>query len=251
MDNRDKFTDKAILYAKYRPSYPQEFIDYLYDKTGMNKDSIVADIGAGTGILTKLLSGKVKKIYAVEPNQDMLMECKKYLKGTKNISCIDASAENTTLPDSLVDFVTVAQAFHWFDKEKAKSEFRRILKTGGKAIIIWNNKPIENDFLKENSVILKKYCTEFKGFTGGVDTKQSLLSDFFKNSFYDYKIFENNKKLNLEEFIGGILSASYSLSEGNLNYDLYISELTGVFNKYSINGILKMKLKTHCYIGEL
>src|SRR4030042_737804 len=140
MDNRDKFTDKAGHYMKYRPSYPLEFINYLINATEMNRDSVVADIGAGTGILTKLLAGKVKKIFAVEPNSDMLMKCMKHLKGIKNFTGIDASAENTTLPDGSVDFITVAQAFHWFDKEKAKTEFKRILKTGGKVIIIWNNK---------------------------------------------------------------------------------------------------------------
>jgi len=251
MDNRDKFTNKAENYTKYRPSYPQGFINHLVNEVGMNCESIVADIGAGTGILTKLLACKVKKIIAVEPNKDMLKVCRKHLKGIKNFTGIDASAENTSLPDSSVDFITAAQAFHWFDREKSKSEFKRILKKNGKVIIVWNFKYADYDFLKENRSILRRFCPEFKGFTGGVENDSSSFSDFFKKDCCEYKVFDNYKTINLEEFIGGTLSASYSPSPEVSHYNNFISELTEVFNKYSTNGILKMPLKTWCYTGEL
>ena len=130
MNNKERFTNKVGNYLKYRPSYPQEFIDYLVSEVGLSRSSVAADIGAGTGILTRLLADKVKTIYAVEPNLKMRTACENYCDMVENFVAIDGSAEDTTLANNSVDFISVAQAFHWFDRTKTKLEFQRILKKG-------------------------------------------------------------------------------------------------------------------------
>ncbi len=120
---KDKFTDKVIDYLKYRPTYAQEFIDYLINNVGLSKNSVVADIGAGIGILTKQLGDKVKTIFAVEPNLNMCSTCKQYCGSMKNFMAINGSAEDTGLNDNSIDFITVAQAFHWFDRKRIKIEY--------------------------------------------------------------------------------------------------------------------------------
>ncbi|HZK54364.1 MAG TPA: hypothetical protein VFC84_09260 [Desulfosporosinus sp.] len=96
MDSKEKFTNKVSDYVKYRPKYPSEFINYLVKEVGVSR-SVIADIGAGTGILTKLLAPKVKKIYAVEPNLNMRLACEGYCDEFENFVAVDGSAEDTSL----------------------------------------------------------------------------------------------------------------------------------------------------------
>ena len=114
-NNIGKFSGKADDYARYRPSYPTELIDYLYETA--QTDS-AADIGAGTGIFTRLLMNKPWKVTAVEPNADMLRK----ILSHKDISVINGTAEHTGLPDNSVGLVAAATAFHWFDAPSFSKE---------------------------------------------------------------------------------------------------------------------------------
>jgi len=249
MDSKDKFTNKVADYVKYRPSYPQEFIDYLVTEVGLSKSSILADVGAGTGILTKLLAGKVNKIFAVEPNLNMRTACAQHCIDFTNFVAVNGSAEETNLPDKSVDFITVAQAFHWFDRQKTKLEFQRILKTNGKVILVWNSRVPERELIKENDELCRILCPEFTGFSGGSDVSPEAYSDFFKNGYCEYRVFDNNSVLSLESYIGRSLSASYAPSEKDDNYKPFVDGLTRLFDKYSINGKLLLPFKTRCYVG--
>ena len=116
--NIKKFDGKGENYSKYRPTYPKEFIDYINSIDGLNDDSIIADIGSGTGILSKQLLDIGKYVIAVEPNADMRVFAEHILGDYKNFTSVNATAENTTLNNHSVDLITVAQAFHWFDRDK-------------------------------------------------------------------------------------------------------------------------------------
>ena len=120
--NEDKFTGKAAIYPKYRPSYPTAVVDRLYELTHAAN---VADIGAGTGKFTEKLLLKPWNVTAVEPNTDMCRELLKCVGGRAEI--VMASAENTGLPEHSFELITAAQAFHWFDEEKFRDECRRML----------------------------------------------------------------------------------------------------------------------------
>jgi len=251
MNNKEKFTSKVENYLKYRPTYPQEFIDYLVSEVGLSRSSVVTDIGAGTGILTKQLADKVRTIYAVEPNFNMRSACERYCDNAENFIAIDGSAEDTTLPNNSVDFITVAQAFHWFDREKTKIEFRRILKPYGQAILVWNSNVQESELVKEHDELCRKICSEFNGFSSGSDIGSEEDNDFFKNGQCDCRVFENNSLLSLESYIGSSLSTSYAPSERDENYKPFIDGLTNLFNKYGHNGDMVLPIRTYSYIGEV
>ena len=140
MDNNvNKFTGKAKIYNKYRSSYPVQCIDDIIASNPSNKNMIIADIGAGTGKLTELFLKRGIKVIAVEPNHDMINIAKENLSEYGNlIKFNEESAENTKIENNSVDVITVAQAFHWFDKELFKNECRRILKENGNIAIMWN-----------------------------------------------------------------------------------------------------------------
>jgi len=246
-------------YAKFRPTYPQAFIEYLCTDVGITNNSVIADIGSGTGILTKQLLELGNRVIAVEPNDDMRAVAESDLCGYENFVSENGSAENTTLDSQTVDFITVAQAFHWFDRELFKAECRRILGLNGKVILVWNSRIFGTEVVEDGDKINKKYCPHFKGFSGsmrgelydatGVENTNAF-NDFFVGE-YDVKVFENNQTLDLNGFIGRNLSASYAPKESDENYSAYIAELTECFNRHAINGKLIMPNDTRSYVGAV
>ncbi|MCL2079915.1 MAG: class I SAM-dependent methyltransferase [Oscillospiraceae bacterium] len=250
--NETKFNGMGSIYAKYRPPYPQEFINYLYSEVGIRKNSIIADIGSGTGILTKLLLKKGNKVFSVEPNDDMRIIAESDLIGYDNFVSVNATAESTTLDTHSIDFITVAQAFHWFDREKFKTECRRVLKPSGKVILVWNSRVFEAESVKEGDSINRKFCPNFKGFSGGMRGAESEddFNDFFADKC-EKKVFQNDQPCDLDGFIGRNLSASYALKANDENYHSYIAEMTASFNKHAIDGKLIMPVVTKSYIGTV
>jgi len=249
--NENKFTGLGKTYAKFRPNYPQSFIDYLYSGVGINKESIIADIGSGTGILTKQLLEQGNKVFAVEPNKDMRIIAEADLSIYENFTSVNATAENTTLESSSVDFITVAQAFHWFDESRFKKECNRIIKPNGKVTLVWNSRDTDADVVKESDAILKKYCPNFKGFSGGMrgtEDENTHYKNFF-NGEYITKTFQNDITFDLDGFIGRNRSASYALKEDEKNFTEYIEELSECFYKHVINGIMTMPNLTRSYTG--
>jgi len=238
-------------YVKYRPSYPQAYLDYLVNEVGTNPDSTVADIGAGTGILSKLLAPRAKTVLAVEPNAEMRLAAAEYCKDALNIAVIDGSAEATTLPDSSVDFITAAQAFHWFHLDESKTEFRRILKAGGKVALVWNVRDVITPFGREYESVVKQHCLEYLG-SGGGSTENLAYRLLFRNGKFDYRIFPNDRRIDLETLIGYSLSTSYApVSSGDENYAGFIKDLMALFERFAEGGGLLISMTTHSYAGEI
>lgn len=250
MDNINKFTGKSYAYASSRPKYAEQFIQYLKNSIGFGIDSIVADIGSGTGILSSQLLDIGCTIIAVEPNDDMRVTAEKQLSENKKFISVKGSAENTALEDRSVDFITAAQAFHWFDHKKFKAECKRILNPGGKVILVWNSRVSSNKMIKENAEICKKYCPGFTGFSGGIKNMDSAVSNFFETK-YKKKVFQNDLQFTKEKFIQRLKSASYMISEDSPNYEAYITALENLFDKYQKNGFLTMPNETKSYVGEI
>ncbi len=250
--NEDKFIGKADIYEKYRPSYPNEFIDYLYSEVGINRDSVIADVGAGTGKFTELLLQRNSFVYGVEPNEEMRDLAKSVLSQYRNFRSVNSSAEDIELPSKTIDFITVAQAFHWFDRAKFKSECRRLLKDGGKVILVWNIRDSKSELIKENYLINQKYCPNFKGFTNGINQDvPEDYSHFFKNCICEYREFSHDLKFNEDSFIGRNLSSSYAPKNDDNNYKPYILSLKKLFQKYNDSGYIYVPNITRSYVGEV
>lgn len=249
--NEEKFSGKAQLYKAYRPAYPDAALDFLYGELGFSSDSAVADIGAGTGILTALLLSRgVRKMYAVEPNADMRQAMEAALAHDPRFAAVDASAENTGLPAGSIDFVTAAQAFHWFDRARFHAECRRILKPGGQVLLLYNNR-VESPIVSENAAVNRAYCPDFKGFSGGQTQTPEAFADFFKDGTAAHRQFQNPFFLDEKGFVGRSLSSSYAPKPGDKAYDAYVAALRALFRKYAENGRVFMLYETHVYYGEV
>ncbi|MBQ8171921.1 MAG: class I SAM-dependent methyltransferase [Oscillospiraceae bacterium] len=247
--NEQKFTGKADNYDKYRPSYPDSLLEWLYNNTcALN----VADIGAGTGKFTACLTKKPWNITAVEPNSDMLEKLRHNLPG---ITVVQASAENTGLAAASFGLITVAQAFHWFDKERFRTECRRLLKKDGKLAIIWNERS-KTGMSAERDAVCMKYCGAFHSghvFTGDSrfdgDGDSFLRNEFFTELEYFSEMY--HVPMTKEAFIGDILSRSYALSESDECFNNFMAELEAVFEKYQKGGLVTAEYKTTCYLGSI
>jgi len=250
MDNSDKFNQKAGSYSLGRPNYASQLIDMLYAEQGFNRQSVIADIGSGTGILSKQLLEKGSTVYAVEPNDDMRAGAENTLKSFRNFHSVNGTAEQTTLDANSVDFITVAQAFHWFDAALFQEECKRILKPNGKVFLIWNTRDTAAEINVRQSLIFKKYCPAFSGLGGGIRENDDRISIFFDNAFMRAE-FDNPLFYDKEKFIKRSLSSSYSLTEKDRNYKEFLQSLNDFFDKYSTNNSLTVPNKTVVYFGAL
>jgi SAM-dependent methyltransferase len=250
--NEDKFTGLADTYAKYRPSYPEAFLEYLYSQVGLSENSVIADIGSGTGIFTELLLRQNSFVYGVEPNADMSGVARQALSKYEKFTPVSSSAENTGLKASSIDFITAAQAFHWFDRQKFKIECRRLLKENGKVILVWNSRDSASALVMENDALNYSYCPNFKGFSLGTrgETPEGY-SDFFTDGICDYKVFENGLIFDEDSFIGRNLSGSYAPKAGSGSYQPYISALRRLFYKHNSSGLMHMPNLTKSFIGAV
>lgn len=250
MDATKKFDGIANEYTKSRPSYAAEFIECLFGKYGFSASSVVADIGSGTGKFAKQLLDKGCNVICVEPNTDMRLVAEKELCGYSNFKSVSGSAENTNLPDNSVDFITTAQAFHWFDTKNFKEECSRIIKPNGKAFLIWNTRDTDALINQKLHRVYSKYCPDFKGFSGGTKPHDDRIKYFFDNN-YEYITFDNPLYFDREKFINRSLSGSYSLKEGDSNFDLYIEEIENIFDEFETDGIVKIENLTVAYVGTV
>jgi SAM-dependent methyltransferase len=250
MNNTMKFTGKAGLYAAARPSYSTALFDFLYEEAGMTEASIIADIGSGTGIFSQALLERGSTVYSVEPNADMRQTAEIKLNAYAHFHSVNGTAEHTALLVGTADFITVAQAFHWFDAVKFKSECQRILKPNGAVILIWNSRVATSELVQENASIFERYCPSFTGFSEGMEQDDAKIADFF-NYDYECRRYEHDLYLDKETFIARNLSASYSLKETDRDYASYIAELESLFHKYAVDGRLTMPNETVAYLGTL
>ncbi|MFX0033441.1 MAG: class I SAM-dependent methyltransferase [Candidatus Hodarchaeota archaeon] len=245
MDPKERFSSRVENYIKYRPKYPQEVISFLKRKDILLNDSIIADIGSGTGILSEMFLKNGNNVYGVEPNKDMRKAAEKLLKDYTNFISIDGSAEKTGLKENSIDLITAGQAFHWFDVKKTREEFRRIIKPTGYIVLIWNNRrKTAPGFPCESEQLLLKYGKDYKE----VQKTEKNIESFFQ---FEKEVFYNFQDLNLEEYKGRILSASYIPLEDDPNFEKMITDFENLFKIYQQNGLIRLEYDTEIYYGKL
>ena len=137
---RAVFSSKVADYAASRPDYPAALFDTLQAHCGLQPGARVADVGAGTGLLSQGLLQRGWNVIGVEPNAAMRTAAEHIFAGCGGYRSVDGSAEAMPLEDASVDLVTAAQAFHWFDVDAARAECLRVLEPRGQIALIWNDR---------------------------------------------------------------------------------------------------------------
>ncbi|MFT3742756.1 MAG: class I SAM-dependent methyltransferase [Pyrinomonadaceae bacterium] len=246
----DRFSDRVANYVKYRPHYPGEIIEYLYETCGLSAQDIIADIGCGTGISSKLFLENGNRVIGVEPNAAMREAADEYLAGFPKFELVDGTSAETSLTDKSVDLIVAAQAFHWFEPEKTRFEFHRILKPGGHIVLIWNERQLDTTpFLVGYEALLIKYAYDY-GNVRHENIAADQLRDFFRSE-YTAATFANFQDFDFDGIKGRLLSSSYMPSESDTVFPQMIKELQALFAKHAENGRIRVLYDTNVYTSQV
>ena len=239
-----RFSDRVEDYIKYRPHYPQQIIEILENKIELNVSSVVADIGSGTGISTGLFLNNANKVFAVEPNKEMRKAAALIYINESKFTSVNGTAENSNLEEHTIDIIICAQAFHWFNIPETKKEFKRILKTNGHIVLVWNVRKEDDDFQKGYEMILQS-IPEYSDVTHRNITDEEI-TNFFAPKPMQKESVSNFQTLNRDGLKGRLKSSSYCPKEGD-EYERLMHEVDILFYKFEKDGIIKFEYETNVY----
>ena len=245
-----RFSSRVENYVRYRPGYPAGVLELLRTECGLSPESVVADIGSGTGKLTELLLESGCRVLGVEPNTEMRQAAERALGDNSRFTSIAASAEVTTLPDDCVDLIVVGQAFHWFDRERCRDEFVRILKPGGWVVLIWNDRRTDaTPFLAAYETLLREFATDYEQVNHrNIDV--NALREFFRVELKLRK-FPYAQCFDFDGLKGRLLSSSYAPEPGQPNHEAMLTRLREIFDVHQQDGRVAFDYDTLVYYGQL
>ncbi|MGB9202772.1 MAG: class I SAM-dependent methyltransferase [Terriglobales bacterium] len=245
-----RFSDRVENYVRYRPGYPPEVLDLLRTECGLQASHLVADIASGTGVFTRLLLENGNSVFAVEPNTEMREAGVPELESYPRLVSVAGTAEETTLRSASVDFVTAAQAAHWFDLARARAEFLRILRPEGWCVLIWNERrTATTPFLRDYEKLLLTYGTDYKEVRHERTT--ALIHKFFAPKICQERVFSLCQQFDYEGTAGRLLSSSYVPLEGHPSHAPMMQELQRIFRAHAIDDKVGFEYDTRVYYGHL
>lgn len=245
-----RFSDRVENYVRYRPGYPSDVLRVLENDCALAPDHVIADIASGTGIWTRMLLENGNHVFGVEPNAEMRHAGERLLAGFPKFTSIAGTAEATTLPDRSVDFVTAAQAAHWFDRERSRREFLRILKPDGWLVLLWNERLTgTNAFLREYEQLLLTFGTDYENVRHERTT--DAVNEFFDPAPFQERVFPMRQQFDHAGLEGRLLSSSYAPGPGHLNHAPMMRELRRIFQAHATAGRVAFDYKTRVYFGSL
>lgn len=254
-DATRRFTGRVENYVRYGPGYPPQLLGLLRRECGLRSDSVVADIGFGTGILAKLFLENGNRVLGVEPNEEMRRAGERLLGGSANFVSVPATAESTTLDDGDADFVTAGQSFHWFEPEATRAEFARILRPGGWVVLVWRTRDGRRErgrrFMEAYERLLETYGTDYEEVAHGRRGSPEEVRDFFAPGVVEETTFGNRQVLDLEGLKGRALPSSYVPSEGEPGHAEMMEELGRIYRAREQGGTVTVEYDTRVYYGRL
>ena len=249
-DSTQRFSDRVDNYVKYRPGYPSALIHTLLQEVSLGASAVVADVGSGTGILTRLLLEHDLEVLGIEPNANMRGAAELMLSDHANFTSVDAPAERTGLADNSIDLITAAQAFHWFNNVETKTEFRRILKPDGRLALIWNKRNINQPFQQAYDAILRVYAPEY-GVVNHMNLSETDLANFFTEGKMEVHHFDNSQQLTFAGLLGRLKSSSYCPAENSPQYPSLVAELAAPFEQFAVDSTIDFQYQTELYFGPI
>lgn len=247
-DPKGRFSDRVDDYVRYRPGYPDALIEALRRRIGLSPQWVIADIGSGTGISSRLFVRLGCTVYGVEPNAAMRRAAEVRLSAHANFHSLDAQAEATTLLAAGVDLVCAGQAFHWFEAEPARLEFERILRPPRYAALFWNTRDTELDVLHRSyEDLLQRYAVDYRA----VDHRRvsgEAFDRFFLGGHQSYS-FPNAQTLDWEGLQGRLFSCSYMPAVDQPGAEPMLKDLRSLFQQHQRNGRVRIAYRTELHVG--
>lgn len=250
-DSTQRFSGLVDDYARYRPAYPAAALDLIRGSLTPCPAPVFADLGSGTGILTKMLLDRGCTVYAVEPNGAMRAAAEATLGYRAGFHSAAATAESTGLPDACADAVTAAQAFHWFDVARVRSECVRIMKPAAPVFILFNERRVnETPFLAEYEALLLRYAPDYTRVDHrNVDAAR--LAAFFGGAHYEERAFSNVQHFDEAGLMGRARSCSYVPRPGQPGFEPLMEGLRSAFAAHARGGRVSFLYTTRVYFGPI
>jgi ubiquinone/menaquinone biosynthesis C-methylase UbiE len=248
MSRDDPFESKAAAYARYRFDYPKELIAAAFEKVAISAGTRVADLGCGTGFLSRHLVEAGATVYGVEPSAAMRAEAVRALGNSSRFTAIDGSAETTGLPDHSVDVITVGNAFHYFDPGRARTEAERILAAGGRIVLLNHEDPASP------SAFMRAYVEFTVRWTppsllrahARTDRRDRLERFFHERRYMREVLFEQEHSLTLDDLQGRFLSTSIAPVSDEPALQTALQELSALYQRYERNSRVPFTLAWTC-----
>ena len=249
-DPTQRFSSRVDNYVRYRPGYPPAVLETLKQECGLTGSHTIADIGSGTGFLSKLFLDHGNAVTGVEPNADMRRAGEQFLHSYPNFTSVAGSAEATTLPGHSIDFVTAGQAAHWFNLVKARREFVRILKTGGWVVLVWNERKTDSTpFLTAYENLLLTYGTDYQEIRH--ERTSAEIGTFFAPAPFQSKVFPYEQRFDYQGLQGRLLSSSYTPQADDPKHAPMLQELRRIFDRHQYQGRVAFEYDTRMFYGRL
>ncbi len=245
-----RFSDRVDNYIRYRPGYPPQVVETLKSECGLKHEHRIADIASGTGIWTRLLLENGNHVIGVEPNAEMRQAAERLLAGFSNFTSVAATAEATTLPAHSLDFVTAAQAAHWFNRDQSRQEFVRVLKSGGWLALLWNERLTDSTpFLRDYEQLLLTFGTDYQDIRHERTT--DAVNEFFDPDPFKERTFPIRQEFDYTGIEGRLLSSSYAPGPDHPQYVPMLRDLRRIFEEHAVNGQAAFDYKTRLYFGQI
>lgn len=244
-----RFTDRVADYVQFRPHYPVEMIDLLAAKCDLTPESVIADVGSGTGLLAKLFLENGNPVIGIEPNKEMRAAGEQYLAEFGRFTSMDGTAEATRLPAHAMDIAIAGQAFHWFYHANARAEFMRILKPEGFAVLVWNVRRTDSTpFLRDYEELVATFGTDYQEINHLNSQAQSVLAPFFGGEYVTAR-FDNIQQFDLHGLMGRMHSSSYMPGRDHANYLPMAKRAQEIFDLHQQDGKVAFEYDTVVYYG--
>jgi SAM-dependent methyltransferase len=249
--NQSRFTGRVEDYRRFRPSYPREILDLLTRDCGLTSGSKIVDVAAGTGLFSELFLENGNSVVAVEPNDEMRAVCEERQTLFPRFSVLSGTAESTGLPAGSADFVTVAQAMHWFDLKRARAEFARVLRRDGWCVVAYNERRMGGDPFHDG---LEKILVNFGPDYHRVQRAhlgEEQLRAFFAPFPLRRRIFPNSQLLDVDALLGRVASSSYMPTNGQPRYAEMRHAIEQLFHENQRNGQVRLEYDCAISYGQL
>jgi SAM-dependent methyltransferase len=247
----ERFSDRVADYARHRPGYPRALADWLRESLGVEPGRRVADIGAGTGIATRMWLDAGHDVVAVEPNHAMREAGIAALAGEPRLRWIAGTAEATGLGDAGVDLVSAAQAFHWFDPARTRAEWARILRPGGLAVVFWNSRePARSPLVAGCEALLHEYGRDY-GQVAERHPDDAAMERWFGGGLRGTARFPHRQRFDFEGLRGRLLSSSSAPRPGEPGHAAMIADLRALFLRHAVEGMVDFDYATRVFAGTL